>query len=896
MVATSEIRRGHIGSRAQIVRDDEIGTLARNFNHMLDSLSSSEARLRSIINASPVPQALNDEQQRIIFLNPAFLNTFGYSLEDIPTLADWWPKAYPDPAYRQWVMETWQANHAQALNNDMPFHALELTVRCKNGDNKTVMASATALEHPPGSEHLVVLYDITERKNNEAKIQRLSQLYAALSECNQAIVRSDNAEALFKAICRIVVQFGGMKMAWIGLLDETGQQVKPVASYGASTNYLDDILISTDIGSPYGHGPIGTALRENKPFWCQDFQRDPATTPWRNSGAPANWGASAALPLHRNGQIIGALSLYAEEANAFDAAARGLLMEMSVDISFALDNFVRESHLRLAAKVFDNSDEGFIITDADNKIISVNKAITTITGYQPSELLGQNPRILSSGHQGQDFYRTMWETINTHGRWQGELWNRRKDGSLYPEGLSINQVKDADGATTEYIGILNDITQRKQAEQHIQKLANFDMLTGLPNRLLLDDRVGQAIGAAQRDHTRLAVLFLDLDHFKNINDTLGHRFGDALLIEVGQRLKSSVRDMDTVSRLGGDEFVVVLQDIEADGVAHIATKLLTSVSQPYHIEQHELVVTPSIGIAIYPDDGEDFDTLYQHADVAMYRAKHDGRNNFRFFTQEMQAHSARTLQLDNALRHALKRNQLQLHYQPQLAAGDGRVIGIEALLRWQHPTLGMVSPAEFIPIAESSGQIVAIGEWVLRTAVHQLKAWLDSGLPPMIMAVNISAVQFRHPDLPGLVTRILDEAQLPPQYLELELTEGVAMHDPQGAIAMMDNLHARGVRMSIDDFGTGYSSLSYLKKFKIYKLKIDQSFVRDLSADADDSAIIIAIIQMARSLGFQTIAEGVETESQLAFLREQGCDEVQGYHFSKPLPVEQLEAFVRIRL
>jgi EAL domain-containing protein (putative c-di-GMP-specific phosphodiesterase class I) len=296
---------------------------------------------------------------------------------------------------------------------------------------------------------------------------------------------------------------------------------------------------------------------------------------------------------------------------------------------------------------------------------------------------------------------------------------------------------------------------------------------------------------------------------------------------------------------------------------------------------------------MYPDDGEDFDTLSKCADVAMYRAKRDGRNNYRFFTQEMQTHSARTLQLENALRHALKRDQLYLHYQPQMSLQDGRIIGAEALLRWQHPEFGMVSPAEFIPIAESSGQILQIGEWVLRTAAHQMKSWMDSGLEPMIIGVNLSAVQFRHPNLPELVTQILDSVKLPPQYLELELTEGVAMDDPLGAIAVMDSLHERGIRMSIDDFGTGYSSLSYLKRFRVYKLKIDQSFVRDITDDPEDKAIVSAIISLASSLGLQTIAEGVETEGQLAFLREQGCNEVQGYYFSKPLPAEKFEAFVR---
>jgi EAL domain-containing protein (putative c-di-GMP-specific phosphodiesterase class I) len=320
--------------------------------------------------------------------------------------------------------------------------------------------------------------------------------------------------------------------------------------------------------------------------------------------------------------------------------------------------------------------------------------------------------------------------------------------------------------------------------------------------------------------------------------------------------------------------------------------MLETIAEPYRIGPNELAVTPSIGIAMYPEDGEDFDTLYRHADIAMYSAKRDGRNGYRFFTQEMQLHSIRALRLENALRHAIERNELYLHYQPQLAADGSRVIGVEALLRWQHPELGGISPAEFIPIAEKSGRIIQIGEWVLRTAVHQLKSWHDRGLPLMTMAVNLSAVQFRHSNLPDLVSSILQEAQLPPQYLELELTEGVAMDDPERAITVMDDLHARGVRILLDDFGTGYSSLNYLKKFNIYKLKIDQSFVRDITCDEDDKAIVSAIILMSRGLNFLTIAEGVETAEQVAFLRECGCNEVQGYYFSKPVPAEQIEVFI----
>ena len=552
-----------------------------------------------------------------------------------------------------------------------------------------------------------------------------------------------------------------------------------------------------------------------------------------------------------------------------------------------------EDQLRLAAKVFEQSGEGIMITDARGNIVMVNQAIMDISGYSEADILGQNPRILASGRHDQAFYQGMWEAISRQGRWQGEVWNRRKDGSLYPELLSIIRVPDAKGEVSHYIGISSDITQHKAAQEHIQQLAHFDPLTGLPNRVLLGDRVSHALSEAQRNRTQLAILFVDLDHFKNVNDTLGHRIGDELLRSVATRLEATVREVDTVSRQGGDEFILILSDTGGDGAAHVAEKLLETAARPYQVEGFELTLTLSIGIALYPTDGADFEALSKCADAAMYRAKHDGRNTYRFFTADMQARTAHSLQMENALRRALERNQLLLHYQPQISLQDGRLIGIEALLRWQHPELGMVAPADFIPLAEESGQILPIGEWALRSAIRQMKTWIDAGLAPMTMAVNLSAVQFRHPHLPERVTQILDEVKLPSQYLELELTESVAMDDAPAAIAVMDKLHERGIRMSIDDFGTGYSSLSYLKRFRIHRLKIDQSFVRGVGEDPEDRAIVRAIISLADSLGLLTIAEGVETEGQLAFLRAQGCNEVQGYYFSKPLPAEQFEAFVR---
>jgi diguanylate cyclase (GGDEF)-like protein/PAS domain S-box-containing protein len=552
-----------------------------------------------------------------------------------------------------------------------------------------------------------------------------------------------------------------------------------------------------------------------------------------------------------------------------------------------------EAQVSLAAKVYEQSGEGIMITDAQQNLVMVNQAFTAISGYSEADVLGRNPRLLSSGRHDKAFYAAMWADIAAQGRWQGEVWNRRKDGSVYPELLSIIQVRDEKGEVSHYIGISNDITQHKVAQAHIQRLAHFDPLTGLPNRVLLGDRISHELTAAQRNGTQVAILFVDLDHFKNVNDTLGHRIGDELLIIVAGRLKNAVRDVDTVSRQGGDEFILILPDTDSGGAAHVAEKLLEAVAQPYQIEGFELGMTLSIGIAMYPSDGEDFDTLSKCADAAMYRAKHDGRDTYRFFTAEMQARSARILQMESALRRALERNQLSLHYQPQLSLHDGGLIGVEALLRWEHPEIGPIAPAEFIPIAEESGQILPIGEWAMRSAVQQMKAWVDGGLGPMAMAVNLSAVQFRHPHLPERVSQILEEVGLPPQYLELELTESVAMDDAPAAIAIMNNLYERGIRMSIDDFGTGYSSLSYLKRFKVHRLKIDQSFVRGIAEDPEDRAIVRAIISLADSLGLLTIAEGVETDGQLAFLREQGCREVQGYYFSKPLEAGQFEAFAR---
>jgi len=459
--------------------------------------------------------------------------------------------------------------------------------------------------------------------------------------------------------------------------------------------------------------------------------------------------------------------------------------------------------------------------------------------------------------------------------------------------LSAARKAAEPGTGPRFIVLSRDITEQREAQDRIQQLAHFDALTGLPNRALLAERARLHIAHEQASGGSLAVLFLDLDHFKNVNDSLGHRVGDVLLVAAARRLQALLRPQDTLARLGGDEFLVLLPATGADQAAEMAARLLAAVAQPFQIDTHELTTTASAGIAMHPADGDTFDTLYQRADAAMYRAKQGGRNRYGFFTADLEARSARALQIENALRRALERGQFELHYQPQVSLDTRRVVGAEALLRWRHPELGMVPPSEFIPVAESSGMIVAIGEWVIRTAARDARRWLDMKLPLLTVSVNLSAVQFRHPQLPEMVTRCLQDAGLPARRLELELTEGAAVDDPTAALAMMDQLHDRGVRLSMDDFGTGYSSLSYLKRFQIYKLKIDQSFVRDLEDDANDRAIVSAIIRMAQALGMQTTAEGVETHGQLEFLREQGCDEGQGYLFSRPVPADAFEAYLR---
>ncbi len=555
----------------------------------------------------------------------------------------------------------------------------------------------------------------------------------------------------------------------------------------------------------------------------------------------------------------------------------------------------RAAEQQLQSSLFMHSLEGIMICDPDTRIVAVNQAFSDITGYSQAEVVGKKPSVISSGRHSPEFYRQMWQQVGAEGRWQGELWNRRKDGRLFLEWLTINVDRAADGSVRHYYAIFSDITERKATEQRLVHLIHHDALTDLPNRVLLHDRLQLALTEAQRHRAALAVLYVDLDRFRNVNESLGHSVGDTLLVEVSHRLLQALGEGTTVSRHGGDEFTVLLPEGDADDAAHVAQNLLDALARPISLSGQQLVMSASIGIATFPADGQDVDALLQASDLAMYRAKQAGGNAFRFHSVELQQQVNRTLQTESALHRALRDGEFELYYQPQVGMAGGELVGCEALLRWRDPVVGMRSPAEFVPVAEESGLILPIGAWVMKTAAAQCKAWREAGLHRMTVAVNVSAVQFRQERFIEQVAEVLADSGLPANALEIELTESAVAGDPERAIALIQALHDLGVRLSIDDFGTGYSSLSYLKRFSIHKLKIDQSFVRDLMSDSDSASIVQAVISMSSDLGLTSIAEGVETPEQAAWLQQRGCNEAQGYLYAKPMTAESFGAWVAAR-
>ena len=552
-----------------------------------------------------------------------------------------------------------------------------------------------------------------------------------------------------------------------------------------------------------------------------------------------------------------------------------------------------EEELVFAAKVFEHSIEGIVVTDREGIILQVNPAFTAITGYLPEEAIGSNPRLLKSDRHDADFYRTMWDQLGRSGQWSGEIWNRRKSGEVYPEWLTINAVRNPYGQITNYVSIFHDITELKRQQEALEHQAQHDALTGLPNRVLLNDRLQMALARMERKRSRVALLFLDLDHFKTINDGFGHTAGDNLLVELARRLKAQLRLGDTLARQGGDEFLALLPEIGGvEDAGLIASRLLASLSAPFYHGEVEFFVTASIGVTIAPDDGREVEALIKNADMAMYRAKSLGRNAYQFFTPELDAQTHRRLVLEAKLRKAIDQEEFELHFQPQVHCTSGAIVGAEALVRWRHDG-ELIPPGEFIPLCEDSGLILPLGEWVLRTAVRQMLAWQEAGYV-LDISVNVSSRQFAGQALPQLLRDVLATSGLGAGRVYFEITESILMDDIVRAQRILEELRPMGGKFYLDDFGTGYSSLSYLKRLPLDGLKIDRSFIRDLDTDTDSRAIAAAVVSLAKTLNLAVVAEGVETEAQLAILREMQADMlIQGYLFSPPVPAESFAGLLR---
>lgn len=823
----------HLYQRRQHVYE----TLAENHAQLL---RSSEARLQSFFDASPDALLISDTQGVITMANNQVEPLLGYTVQELVGLSI--EELVPDRSREK--HPDMRAGFAASPNARRMGHGLAVQARRKNGSTCDVEVSLSRIQTDQGLFFACALRDITESKLAKEQLR----IAAVAFESHQGIVVTDAADIILRS-----------NQAFTKITGYTAEEAVGKRMHFLKSDHHDDRFY-TDMWA--------NILRDGA-WEGEIWNRN------KNGEVHPHWLTIAAVKDNE-----GATSHYI-----------GTYTDIT-DIKAAAED------LRIAAVAFE-SNQAMLITDANSRILRVNQAFVDITGYGAEEVVGKTPKILQSGRHDRDFYREMWDTITRTGGWNGEIWDRRKNGELYPKWLTISAVKDDAGHVTHYIGSHFDISERKKSEELIHSLAFFDQLTGLPNRTLLTDRLKQAMTASGRSGLYGALLFIDLDNFKSLNDTLGHDMGDLLLQQVAQRLSLCGREGDTVARLGGDEFVVVLAALSGDmadaanATEIVAKKYLYALNQIYHLGDVSHRSTASIGATIFQGQKVSLDELMKQADLALYRSKDAGRNALRFFDPSMELAVKKRVALEEDMREALLAEQFSLQYQAQVTV-NGEVTGAEVLLRWNHPTHGMVSPAEFIPLAEETGLILPLGYWVLKTVCKQLAQW--AGNPDMAhltIAVNVSVHQFNDTDFVGQVLALLESSGINPERLKLELTESLMAGKVQKIIDKMTLLKERSIQFSIDDFGTGYSSLSYLKRLPIDQLKIDQSFVRDVLTDPNDAAIVKTIVALGRTLGLDVIAEGVETQAQRNFLVESGCQVYQGYFFSRPVPVAEFEQFVR---
>jgi diguanylate cyclase (GGDEF)-like protein/PAS domain S-box-containing protein len=811
------------------------------------ALRQNQAKLYAIINACPVPLALNDDNQQITFLNPEFIKCFGYTLEDIPTLADWWVKAYPDPEYRKWVAKTWAAAMDKAKRENADFKPLEVNLCCKEGSTRTVVISAAPLGDKFETTHLVILYDVTTRKIAEKKLQQSLTLLRSVIDNAPMRVFWKDIECRYLGCNNILAKDAGFFSAeqLVGKDDTMMGWKEQAQLYQAD----DREVMTTGIAK-------------------LNFEEQ-QTTP---DGSKI-WLRTSKVPLHDGAdQVIGVLGIYEDITKSKQVA----------------------ESLHLAASVFANTQEGIIITDVLGNIIDANRAFTDITGYTRDDILGKNPRILQSGCHDNEFYDELWQMLKRQGYWQGEIWNRRKNGEIYAGWLSISVVTNAQNEVIHYIGSFSDISLLKQREQQLEQITHYDPLTGLPNRVLLVDRINLAIAQSKRNACLMAVCYLDVDNFQAVNDQFGHDASDQLLIETTQRIKNTLREEDTLARTGGDEFVFLLQDLKrVEDCEHKLHRLLKAIAIPFILQSQTIIITASIGISIFPEDDTPPDMLLRHATQAMYQAKQEGKNTFHIYNMALdrQLHTHRIAL--NRIEQAFENDEFELYFQPKVSMQKGTVFGAEALIRWQHPERGLIMPYEFLSLIEHSELATQLDTWVIDRALRHSEQWQSQGLALKI-SINVSARSLQAVDFVSKLNAAFERHPSVNRHdFELEILETELLNDLERTAHVIKSCQALGVQFALDDFGTGYSSLSYLRHLPIQTLKIDQSFVRNMLEDENDLAIVRSVIGLAASFNRQVIAEGVESLDHGIALIILGCYQSQGYFIAKPMPATDFELWLQ---
>jgi diguanylate cyclase (GGDEF)-like protein/PAS domain S-box-containing protein len=851
-------------------------------SQQLQQLQASEQQYRTLFESNPLPMWVTDAADHTVLeVNQAAIAHYGYSRAEFLAMD----------------LHTLQT---EALPDQEHIRALPCNHRKKDGQTIDVEVSCDSLLFNGRHARMVLAHDVSQHVRAKKDLARLGRAHSMVSACNEALIRATSEFILLHEICQIAVDIGGYRMAWVGFAqDNIEKSILIVAQAGDLTEYLTAWPMSWSADSPYGQGPAGRSMRSGETIVVPDIRKEAIFKNWLKESWVDDLRSIASLPLRNKDRTFGLFYLYANSTVNIGSEEIPLLKQLADDIAFGIDHLrAQESkrrsdaHIHHQAALLDQAQDAISVRALDKRLLYINKSAEKLFGRTAKESVDKY--LLSEVYSDPAAAEAAHATVIQTGEWQGELSIRRQDSSTVDIEVRWTLITDVDNQPHSILSISNDITQRKATEREIQKLAFYDPLTQLPNRQLLIDRLQHALATSARNGQGGALLFIDLDHFKTLNDTLGHDKGDLLLQQAALRLSACVRHMDTVARLGGDEFVVMLENLGDNPQAigeqarRVGEKILQALSQPYQLDGHEHQSTSSIGIAPFSHAPNSVGELLKQADIAMYQAKAAGRNTLGFFDPQLQAAVSERASLEADLRLTIAQDALRLHYQTQHNA-QGDMTGVEALARWQHPMRGMVSPATFIPLAEDTGLILELGRQVLQQACALLATWQGhSATRHLTMAVNVSSRQFKHA---GFVQQVLDtlaHTGANPAQLKLELTESVLAEDIEQIISKMEALRAHGVGFSLDDFGTGYSSLSYLKRLPLDLLKIDQSFVRDVMTDPNDATIARTIIGLGQSLGLNVIAEGVETAEQRNFLVEHGCLAFQGYLFGRPMPAEQL--------